>query len=351
MRRLQASERLVIANLTPKCTTAMITMIIAVMLFLLLACSNEKYPSHIKAWHIGHHRDVITKPLGGVALIGGGRDPDEAFVWFNHQSAGGDIVVLRASRSDGYNSYLYNDIGSVDSVHTILVDSREIADDAWVIEQVDQAEGIFLAGGDQSAYVTKWINTGLTAAIARAHQRGAVIGGTSAGAMVLGGVVFSATQGSISSGSSLQNPYASAVQLSAAIISIPMLEEVLIDTHFTQRDRMGRLFVFIARALEGKLRKSILGLGIDESTAILMTASGKSSVVGRGGVTALWSQDLAEICQSEQPLTFTKVQSWKIFPNQGPVSLKPMANEQDATAAIVEFGQIVIQRRGGSATD
>ena len=113
----------------------------------------------------------------------------------------------------------------------------------------------------------------------------------------------------------------------------------------------GRLFVFIARALQGNLGKSILGLGIDESTAILITASGELSVVGNGGVTALWSQDLAEVCQSGQPLTFTKVQSWKVLPNQGPVSLKSMVNEQDTTAAIIEFGQIVIQRRGGSATD
>ncbi|MDG2053142.1 MAG: cyanophycinase [Phycisphaerales bacterium] len=346
MRRLQASEHLVIGNLMPKCTTAMITMIIAVMLFLLLACSNEKYPSHIKAWHIGHPRNVVTKPLGGLALIGGGRDPDKAFIWFNHQTAGGDVVVLRASRSDGYNSYLYNDIGSVDSVRTILVDSREIADDAWVIEQIDQAEGIFLAGGDQSAYVTRWSNTGLSAAITRAHQRGAVIGGTSAGAMVLGGVVFSATQGSISSQSSLQNPYASAVQLSAAIFSIPILREILIDTHFTERDRMGRLFVFIARALQGNLGKSILGLGIDESTAILITASGELSVVGNGGVTALWSQDLAECCQPEQPLTFTKVQSWKVIPNQAPFSLGSIANER-GTAVFVERGQIVLQGGDG----
>ena len=343
MRRLQASEHLVIGNLMPRYTTVII---VAVVFLLLLACTNEKYPSHIKAWHIGDHHDVITKPLGGLALIGGGRDPDEAFVWFNEQVAGGDVVVLRASRSDGYNSYLYNDIGSVNSVRTILVDSREIADDAWVIEQIDRAEGIFLAGGDQSAYVTRWSKTALSAAITRAHQRGAVIGGTSAGAMVLGGVVFCATQGSISSQSSLQNPYASAVQLSTAMFSIPVLKEVLIDTHVTERDRIGRLFVFIARALQGNLSKSILGLGIDESTAILITASGELSVVGNGEVTALWSQDLAEVCQPEQPLTFTKVQSWKVIPNQGPYSLKPIANER-GTAVFVERGQIVLQGGDG----
>lgn len=318
----------------------MIVMIMAVVLLLTCSCVSSKQPSDLKTWHVGQEGDVVATPCGGLVLIGGGRDPDEAFLWFNQQAAGGDIVVLRASRSDGYNSYLYNEIGAVDSVRTILVDSRKLAGHPWVIRQVDQAEGIFLAGGDQAAYVALWADTPLSSAISRAHERGSVLGGTSAGAMVLGSVVFDASGGSVSSKRSLDNPYTAAVHLSPALFKIPMLQDVIVDTHFDRRDRVGRLLVFMARALEDDLCTDISGLGIDESTAVCILPSGQSYVVGQGGMTLLSAHNAPDICRSDQPLTFSNVLMWQVEPEVGQIDWPPNSSLPATGSATVDRGHV-----------
>src|SRR6476469_3276226 len=88
---------------------------------------------------------------------------------------GGDIVVLRASGADGYNDYLYTEIGGVDSVETLLVTSTELADSAYVSFAITHAEGIFLAGGDQASYLAAWKGTGVETALMAAWARGAAI--------------------------------------------------------------------------------------------------------------------------------------------------------------------------------
>ena len=78
----------------------------------------------------GEDSDAEVTPLGpGLILMGGGGEPDEAFEWWRNLLAAGDVVVLRASGSDGYNDYLFEEIGGVDSVETLLVDSVELAND------------------------------------------------------------------------------------------------------------------------------------------------------------------------------------------------------------------------------
>ena len=295
----------------------MIYMIFAVVCLLVPSCVIHDRPAQLKAWHLGNPENVVSSPGGGLVLIGGGRDPDEAFAWFNRQANHGDIVVLRASRSDGYNHYLYHDIGLIDSVQTLLVDSRELAADPWVIEQINQAEGIFIAGGDQADYVDFWANTPLSTAVTEAYQRGSVLGGTSAGAMILGGIIFEASEGSVTSEQSMRNPYYERVQLQTSIFSVPLLKNVIIDTHFEERERMGRLLVFMARALQDQLCEEIQAFGIDESTAVIVTASGQARVLGSGSATVMYSKERAEVCAMEQSLIFDRIAAWKLSKHGG----------------------------------
>ncbi len=76
-------------------------------------------PNGLVRYLSGADADRAAAPAGpGLLLMGGGTDVDEAFTWWLARTGGGDVVVLRASGADGYNPYLYDDLGGVDSVET-----------------------------------------------------------------------------------------------------------------------------------------------------------------------------------------------------------------------------------------
>jgi cyanophycinase-like exopeptidase len=77
--------------------------------------------------------------------------------WFLERADGGDVVVIRVSGEDGYNDYLYSDLGiEINSVETILFNSADASNDDYVINQIENAEALWIAGGDQWDYVSYW---------------------------------------------------------------------------------------------------------------------------------------------------------------------------------------------------
>jgi cyanophycinase len=240
-------------------------------------------PAGLVRYLVGDEADRDVRPDGpGLILMGGGRDVDAAFEWWRPRLAGGDVVVLRASGADGYNDYLLNDIGGCDSVETLLVTSRALADDAWVAWTVAHAEGIFVAGGDQSRYVEGWKGTALEDALHRAWARGAVIGGTSAGLAILGELVFSARAGGIDSDQALSDLDHPRMRLERDFLDLAPLRGLITDSHFGNRDRMGRLVAFLARSLCDSWADPVWGLGVDERTAVVVDGSGEGQVLGDG---------------------------------------------------------------------
>ena len=77
------------------------------MVFLYIVGNSQSYTS----FFTGNSTDLVTQPIGGVCLMGGAGESDEAMIWFLERAAGGDVVVLRATGSDGYNDYMYLDLG------------------------------------------------------------------------------------------------------------------------------------------------------------------------------------------------------------------------------------------------
>ena len=93
-------------------------------------------------------------------MMGGASEHDEAMKWFLQRCNGGDVLVLRASGSNGYNAYMYSQLGvDINSVETIVCNSPDASFDPYVHQQINQAEGIWFAGGDQWDYVSYWRNT------------------------------------------------------------------------------------------------------------------------------------------------------------------------------------------------
>lgn len=135
-------------------------------------------PLELIQWTSGDPTDqsgLSTQP--GLILMGGGAEPDAAFQWWLPKIAGGDVVVLRVSGEDGYNDYLYEDIGGIDSIQTLKVDSRSLAEDPYVAWQIEHAEGVFIAGGDQWDSLSLWSGTPLEDALNGLLLRGLSLGG------------------------------------------------------------------------------------------------------------------------------------------------------------------------------
>lgn len=239
----------------------------------------------------GNPRDTVVDALpGGVLLAGGSVDVDQAMLWLVQRALGGDLVVLRATGGTGYNEYLYR-MGGVHSVETFLVNTRALADDSLLAARIREAEAVFIAGGDQSDYIRLWKNAKLHHALLfLIHQKKAAIGGTSAGCAILGEYIYTAEQGSVTSTEALSNPFHEMITLqSGDLLGIPLLKNVITDQHYSERERLGRHVVFMARLFNGL---PVRGIGVDERTAVAIDSLGNARVFGSGFV---WFWDTGAI--------------------------------------------------------
>lgn len=257
----------------------------------------------------GDGADVTTPAVGGLLLMGGSTDVDAAIHWFLQRAAGGDVVVIRSSGADGYNTYMYNMV-SVNSVETIMIDSREKAMLTTVRDKIRNAEALFIAGGDQWNYVNYWKNTPVEDAINYLiNTKGVTVGGTSAGLAVLSSAYYSGEKGSVTSTQALSNPYHRYVTLGANdFIASPFLTNTITDSHYSQRDRQGRHVTFMARLMKDfGYSTTVKGIGVDEQTAVCIDASGIGKVYGSNNAYFLKNTGAgAETCISGTPLTWNR---------------------------------------------
>jgi cyanophycinase len=247
----------------------------------------------------GNTADVaVNLPIAssGLALAGGGVDVDEVFNWMGSRASGGDFLVLRATGTDAYNTYIDGLVPSLDSVATLIIPDRAAAMNSAVAAIINGAEAIFLAGGDQANYVNFWNDTPVETAIYNAVLRNSPIGGTSAGLAVLGDVDFSATLDTITSAEALSNPRDNRIvsALDSRFLSpndsvvsglsstvLRYMDNVITDSHFMQRDRMGRLLTFMAYSdAENLVDGQPRGIGVNEQTALLINFDGVTRIVG-----------------------------------------------------------------------
>ncbi len=243
-----------------------------------LSVSAQSYISYMT----GDSADVTTNHLPGIVLAGGGGDNDDAMKWMLQRGNGGDVVVLRVSNSNGYNSYFYNSLGvSVNSVETLVIPSVTAAFDPYVEKRIKGAEVLFIAGGDQAEYVNYWKDTPVESAINYLiTTKKATVGGTSAGCAIQGQAYFSALNGTITSLIALNNPYNSALTLGYNDFLLhPALQHTITDTHYDNPDRRGRHVAFLARLMTDFGFRP-LGIGIDEYTAVCIDDQLKAFVFG-----------------------------------------------------------------------
>jgi cyanophycinase len=289
------------------------TIVVPLVLFLLCGTSQSASYKYIR---IGQKDDVQTKPVAGIAMMGGGDDLDEAFRWLCGKANGGDFLILRAHGDADYNSYV-NGLCKANSVATLIIPDREAAQDSAVADIIRHAEAVFIAGGDQANYIRFWRGTPAQDAINQHIAAGKPIGGTSAGLAVQGEFAYGALNdpddSELHSNEALSDPYHDQVTVVRDFLKIPRLENTITDSHFAKRDRMGRTLVFLARIMKDGWSKEPREIAIDEKSAVLVESDGKASVVGSGrGAYFLRPTRAPDVCQKKVPLSFRNVSVYRV---------------------------------------
>lgn len=219
-------------------------------------------------------------PRRTLLIIGGAEDKIGRSVVLRRfvRLAGGRtsriVVIPTASSFTDEASALYRSVfgrlraGDVQIVHA---PSRAAAHDPELVARLDAATGVFMTGGSQLKLSQYLVGTPVGDAIHAAYQRGAVVAGTSAGASIMSDFM-------ISLGDEGVTPRQRSSQLSAGL---GLVKGIVIDQHFDQRGRYGRLMSIVA------VSPSLIGMGIDENTAAEIRDERVLTVVGAGGVFVL----------------------------------------------------------------
>ena len=170
---------------------------------------------------------------------------------------------------------------------------------------------------------------------------GKPIGGTSAGLAVEGEFVYSAMgdkpdDKNLSSAEVLLNPYFERITLTRDFLKIPHLQNLLTDSHFAKRNRMGRTLGFLARIMKDGWSQSPREVAIDEKSAVLVEADCKATVAGTGkGAYFLRPMQPPDVCEKGAPLTFRKVSVYRVTTG-GPFRLDFM--DRQGRHSIFDFG-------------
>jgi cyanophycinase len=238
---------------------------------------------------------------GTLVLIGGACEPEGealgAFLRLSRAREGGRLVGITTASADPAGSArewmrAFEGAGA-GAVEIPVLDRRDLAQDRRIVRMIEGADGIFLGGGDQVHLVATLGGSRVDRAIREAYARGATICGTSAGAAAL-------TETILAGGEPDEYGQMQDVHLGPGFGLLGF--RATIDTHFTQRRRLQRLFMVIAQNPE------MLGLGIDEDTALVVRGH-LGEVVGRGSVTFVDGRgirfDNADECMEGRPLTLS----------------------------------------------
>ena len=296
-----------------------------------------------------------------MIMGGGAADVDSAFQWMIERSGvkpgtGGRFVVLRAVRPEveEYGPYVYYSnnqkattgpaqsgwVGGaamgLTSVETLIIPDRAAANDPFVNQVLARAQAVFISGGDQANYIRYWKNTALHTTLNQLMANNVPMGGTSAGLAVLGQFDFSALNDSVSSAEALADPYnefmtldPDPLSLTGGFLTPGSFKNAILDSHFDERNRMGRLMTFVSRLIAPVGASGCAGgilaagtspingaraVGVGEQAALLVEGDGQRKpytarravnpdLVMAGAIYFVRPLQAATTCQPGKPLT------------------------------------------------
>jgi cyanophycinase len=211
-----------------------------------------------------------------IAVGGGGQHPDILEAFFDSiktkREASVAVMTVASNEVEGmradYNAMFRKH--NVKHVSVIDIFSREDAHNPSALKKIENADAIYFTGGDQLNVTSLFGGSPLDNLLHEKVREGVVIAGTSAGAAMMASSM-------IKNGKGDRSPWVGAVETSSGL---DLIENTVIDTHFAERGRYGRLLTALAH------HPHIIGIGLDEATAIVVKGK-KFKVVGKGSVTIM----------------------------------------------------------------
>jgi cyanophycinase len=211
---------------------------------------------------------------GALVIIGGHEDKegDKTILRAVAEALSGKKLVVATIASNEPEGYFaayqraFNDIG-VQNLVEVYVDERPEAAEKAKLAVFDEAGGVFFSGGDQLRISSQIGDTPVENCVRRIYAEGGVIAGTSAGASAMGETML------------VRGPSSESHRIGDLHLApgLGLLPDVIIDQHFAERGRIGRLLGAVA------LNPRILGIGIDEDTAAILRGDA-FDVIGSGAV-------------------------------------------------------------------
>jgi cyanophycinase len=222
----------------------------------------------------------LEEPIrrGYLMPIGGAEDKIAArailthFVQLCGDSSACIVVIPTASEIPEEVGPMYHGIFTalgVPDVRILDIRTREAADEAAKVALLDGTTGVFMTGGDQLRLATILNHTLVGDKLLQLIGEGVTIAGTSAGASVM-------SLEMIAAGQSGTVPSQSLVEMAQGL---GLIHHIIIDQHFRQRQRIGRLMTVVT------LHPSLIGIGLDEDTALIIAPDNSCEVIGSGSVT------------------------------------------------------------------
>ncbi len=210
---------------------------------------------------------------GTLLLVGGGARPAVVMERFAELAGCPEAVVVvvpTASELEDTGDFYRDELGRYGCPRVVSLEllRREQADDPAFVAELEQAGGVWFAGGDQRRITAVMLGTAAEAALRRAFVRGAVVGGTSAGTAVMSDPM-------ITGDGDFTTVRAGAVDLAPGLGLFP---GVILDQHFHARQRQNRLLGVVLE------NPQLVGIGIDEATAVERRADGTIEVLGEGRI-------------------------------------------------------------------
>jgi len=225
------------------------------------------------------------KNRGFIVPIGGAEDKEGAanilrkFIEVSGGKCARIVIIPTASSLDDTGrryEKLFRKLGA-DEAKSLPFTSRDDATKGEWLDYIEKADAIFVTGGNQLRLTTILGGTPVAKAIRRANARGVTVGGTSAGAAIL-------SEHMIAFGAEGHTPHAGRVTL---VPGFGLTNRIMIDQHFRQRDRLGRLLTALA------YNPFAVGVGLDEDTAAFIDHTKKLTVVGAGAITIVDASELS----------------------------------------------------------
>jgi cyanophycinase len=227
---------------------------------------------------------AVGKERGWMIPIGGAEDKEGSPQILSRflELAGGDaadiVIIPTASmlHSTGPRyERLFSDLG-VRRASTLDFDTRRDAEEAGRLERLSQATGVFFTGGNQLRLSTLVGGTSVAKMVRQLNAAGVPVAGTSAGAAFM-------CEHMIAFGDDGSTPIAGSVRLAPGL---GLTNRIVIDQHFRQRDRLGRLLTALA------YNPFAVGIGLDEDTAAFIAPDNVVHVEGSGGITVVDAADV-----------------------------------------------------------